>query len=208
MKQSFAAEKLASVANCVGPMLTHRVAQRRVVSVKSVPLCPSHCVPTMHTDDSGGGSGERRMHNAWHARVSFLLRILSRSCCVGWGERGWVGVRGRARERGWRGPLGAKLVGVCHPVAKYTRARGRGNCKVSYGTFAPRVNSTTRLLPPPTSLFLSLVVCYAEILTATYSSVRAPTLPFPCPSYFSGFSNKNSWAIRTIISDVRLHVKN
>lgn len=98
---------------------------------------------------------------------SSSLRILSRSCCESRGER--------EREKGGGAgetPLVQNLRKFVTP-SRNTRARGRGNCKVSYGTFAPRVMPQRGCFP------LALpVVCYAKMLTATHSSVQVHAVDF------------------------------
>lgn len=113
IEQSFAAERslraVESVANCVGPMLTHRKdgaktrCKRKIGSAHSpVPLIlyPPQCIPTIRAAVFGNVPGGRRMHNAWHARVSFFVVAYFKSQLPhGLGRTGLEGDEGDEREK-------------------------------------------------------------------------------------------------------------
>lgn len=181
IEQGFVAKRssraVESVANCTGPMLTRRVAQRRVVSVKSarfIPLCP-HIVPYnayrfgRRSSVTFPADGECIMLGMPEFPSS-SLRILSRSCRMVRGEQGWLGggrrTRKEAREapsvqnlREFVTPSRDTLVHVVEEIAKFPTGLLRHVSIPQRGCFPP-----TSFVPTPCPLPPAPVVRYAKIL--------------------------------------------
>lgn len=155
-------------------MLTHRVAQRRVISVKSawlIHLCSSHCVPQCIPTDLGGRSwstspaeGECIMlsmpefpSSSLRIFKSQLLRGLRR---MQWGER-----KGEMPPR-------CKICGSLLPrleTHSCTWSRKLQSFLRDFCATCQFHNAVAFQHPFPSP---TLFVCYAKILTATHSSVN------------------------------------